>query len=159
MNGMPPLPGDDTSLTQDDSNDNHSSSSSTNTTAEVVRQRTLARERRKMELIQKYNGGQIYTQFSKSTMMSLNSAVRKVLIPRMKFVSEKKQFGQFDQPDFSDDNCWVHRVFDQLGTLKNASDNVKAEIWMMYRHKIKEQFSIHRANLTNRLKKVLLKGK
>ena len=81
---------------------------STTAIADVVRERTLARERRKMALIQKYNGGQICTQYSRSTMMSLNNAVRKVLIPWMKFVSEKKQFGQFDQPDFTDDNCWVH---------------------------------------------------
>ena len=77
----------------------------------------------------------------------------------MKFVSERKEFGQFDQPDFSDNSCWVHRVFDQLGTLKNANEMVKAEIWILYRHKIKEQFSIHRADVTNRLKKVVVKGK
>ena len=111
-----------------------------------------------MQLIEKYSSGQINTEYSKSTMVSLNSAVRKVLIPRMKFVSERKQFGQFDQPDFTDPSCWVHRVFEQLGTLKHANDSVKAEIWMVYRNKIKEQFSIHRANVTNRLKRVFMKG-
>lgn len=153
------LQGDNISLSQDEREESQSTSSSTTATTDIVRERILVRERRKMALIQKYNTGQVRTQYSKSTMMSLNNAVRKVLIPRMKFVSERKQFGQFDQPDFSDDSCWVHKVFDQLGTLKNANDMVKAEIWMIYRHKIKEQFSIHRANVTNRLKKVVIKGK
>ena len=82
MNAMPPLPqGDDTSLTQEDNNDNHSLISSSTSTRDSIRERTLVRERRKMALIQKYNGGQIHTQYSRSTMMSLNNAVRTVLIP------------------------------------------------------------------------------
>ena len=112
-----------------------------------------------MKLIEKYsNGVTSERRYCPATMISLNNAIRKVLIPRMKFVSDRKQFGQFDQPDFSDDSCWVHRVFEQMGTVKNASDFVKAEIWMMYRHKIREQFSIHRASVTNRLKRVFMQG-
>ena len=112
-----------------------------------------------MKLIEKYsNGITSERRYCQATMTSLNNAIRKVLIPRMKFVSDRKQFGQFDQPDFSDEGCWVHKVFDQLGTLKNASDNRKAEIWMTYCNKIKEQFSLHRAMITNQLKKVFVKG-
>ena len=139
---MPPLPGD-TSLTDNAQSVSNSGSSSTSLTTVGVRENTLVRDRRKMMLIEKYSSGQTTTDYSKSTMISLNTVVRKVLIPRMKFVSERKQFGQFDQPDFSDSNCWVHRVFDQIGSLKHANDSVKAEIWMVYRSKIKEQFSIH----------------
>jgi hypothetical protein len=157
MNPMPPLPGD-TSMTEESQVHNDSAASSATETTVGVRENTLATERRKMKLIEKYSVGQTSTEYNKSTMLSLNNAVRKVLIPRMKFVSERKQFGQFDQPDFSNTNCWVHRVFDQLGTLKHADDCVKAEIWMNYRNKIKEQFSVHRANVTNRLKMVFQKG-
>ena len=155
---MPSLPGDMMAAEESQADNNSSASSATETTV-GVRENVLARERRKMKLIEKYSSGQVTTDYNKSTMLSLNSAVRKVLIPRMKFVSQRKQFGQFDQPDFSDPNCWVHRVFDQLGTLKHADDCVKAEIWMTYRNKIKEQFSYHRANVTNRLKTVFVNGK
>ena len=158
---MPPLPPGDTSTTTDEGSqfENVSAVSSvTETTLVGIRQNTLTRERRKMILIEKYSDGHLSIDYSRSTMLSLNNAVRKVLIPRMKFVSERKQFGQFDQPDFSDSTCWVHRVFDQMGNLKTASDSMKAEIWMVYRNKIKEQFSIHRANVTNKLKTVILRG-
>lgn len=149
----------DESLTQDDNLDNSSNTTATTETTEGVRERTLLRERRKMKLIEKYSSGQNSQTYNADTMKSLNNAIRKILIPRMKFVSTNKQFGQFEQPDFSDEHCWIHRVFEQLGTLKHASDYIKAEIWMMYRSKVKEQFSIHRATVTKNLKTVFLKGK
>ena len=55
-------------------------------------------------------------------------------------------------------NTNKHRVFNQLGSLKNVSDNKKAEIWMTYRMKMKEQFSLHRSSVTVNLKAVFLKG-
>ena len=85
MNPMPPLPGD-TSITEESQVHNGSAASSATETTVGVRENTLARERRKMKLIEKYSGGQTSTEYNKSTMLSLNNAVRKVLIPRMKFV-------------------------------------------------------------------------
>ena len=117
-----------------------------------------ASERRKMQLMEKYGTGKTM-DYNKSTLQSFNRAVRKVLLPRMKFVSNSKSFATFEQPDFSDSNCWVHRVFDQLGALNNYSDSKKAEIWMTYRNKIKDQFSLHRSNVTTQLKTVFVKGK
>ena len=117
-----------------------------------------ASERRKMLLLEKYGTGKTM-DYNKSTLQSFNRAVRKVLLPRMKFVSNSKSFATFEQPDFSDSNCWVHRVFDQLGALNNYSDSKKAEIWMTYRNKIKDQFSLHRSNVTTQLKTVFVKGK
>ena len=58
----------------------------------------------------------------------------------------------------TDETCWVHKIFEQLGPMKNASDSVKAEIWMTYRNKIREQFGIHRATVTSLLKKRFVKG-
>ena len=81
-------------------------------------------DQRKMVLIQKYSDGKTMS-FNKSTLQSINRAVRKVLLPRMKFLSNSKCFGSFEQPDFSDPNCWVHRVFNELSTLKNAPDKKK----------------------------------
>ena len=163
MSEMPPLPGqtstsDDSSLMDNGDQDTSFSSSVEGSAQSHIVQTALTRERRKMKLIEKYSTGRT-TEYSKSTMQSINSAVRKVLIPRMKFVSTQKHFGHFEQPDFSDESCWVHRVFDQLGNLKRANDMVKAEIWMTYRHKVKEQFSLHRSMVTNQLKTSLIKSK
>ena len=165
MGEMPPLPGqtstsDESSLMYDEGQDTSSTllSNGSPVHSSTILQNTLSKERRKMRLIEKYSTGKT-SEYSKSTMQSINSAVRKVLIPRMKFVSTQKHFGQFEQPDFSDESCWVHRVFDQLGNLKRANDMVKAEIWMTYRNKVKEQFSLHRSMVTNQLKKTLIKGK
>ena len=133
--------------------DNNVASTITRSTVSVA-----ASERRKMQLMEKYGTGKT-TDYNKSTLQSFNRAVRKVLLPRMKFVSNSKSFATFEQPDFSDSNCWVHRVFDQLGVLKNYSDSKKAEIWMTYRNKIKDQFSLHRSNVTTQLKTVFVKGK
>ena len=111
-----------------------------------------------MKLIQKYTTGEP-AAFSESTLQSINKVVRSVLIPRMKFIETSKRFGTFEQPDFSDDTCWVHRVFDKLGALKNATETRKAEIWMAYRTKISKQFGVHRANITAYLKTTFIKGK
>ena len=119
---------------------------------------TNVRELNRMKLIKKYSDCQTLT-YQKSTMQSINRAVRLVLLPRMKFVSSSKSFGSFEQPDFTDNNCWVHRVFDQLGTLKNAPVKKKAELWMTYRTKIKEQFNLHRSLVTQKLKTIFVKGK
>ena len=119
---------------------------------------TTERDQRKMVLIQKYSDGKTMS-FNKSTLQSINRAVRKVLLPRMKFLSDSKCFGSFEQPDFSDPNCWVHRVFNELSTLKNAPDKKKAEIWMTYRSKLKEQFSLHRSSITSQIKLNFVKGK
>ena len=56
-------------------------------------------ERRKMQLMDKYGTGKT-TDYNKSTLQSFNRAVRKVLLPRMKFVSNSKSFATFEQPGF-----------------------------------------------------------
>ena len=115
-------------------------------------------ERRRMKLIEKYSTGK-GTKFEARTLQSINRVVRSVILPRMKFIATTKHFGSFDQPDFADETCWVHRIFEQLGLLKNASDYRKAEIWMTYRSGISKQFSLHRSSVTSGLKKVLVRGK
>jgi hypothetical protein len=119
---------------------------------------SVDRDRLKMALIETY-GSEQHFDYCKATMHSINSAVRKELVPRMKFVSGKNQFGQFNQPDFSDRNCWVHRVFRRLGNLNSVRDTKKAEIWMTYLKKIREQFSLHRSSVTSRLKTEFENGK
>jgi hypothetical protein len=138
--------------------DDNSTTSSLSSPTRASTIGTTERDQRKMVLIQKYSDGKTMS-FNKSTLQSINRAVRKVLLPRMKFLSNSKCFGSFEQPDFSDPNCWVHRVFNELSTLKNAPDKKKAEIWMTYRSKLKEQFSLHRSSITSQIKLNFVKGK
>lgn len=118
----------------------------------------VSRDRERLQLMDVYGKGKT-KQFNKSTMQSINRAIRKVLIPRMKFVNKGKELGSFDQPDFTDPNSWIHRVFSQLGALQNLSATNKAEIWMTYKMKIREQFSLHRSSVTIGLKKAFIAGK
>ena len=74
-----------------------------------------------MKLVEKYSTGKA-ARFDSRTLQTMNRAVRAVIIPRMKFITTNKHFGSFDQPIFSDENCWVHKIFEQLGSLNNASD-------------------------------------
>ena len=129
----------------------HSTPSSTLTSVE-------SRERKRLKLIERYGGSQVLT-FNKSSMTSINRAVGKVLLPRMKFVSTSRAFESFEQPDFTDPNCWIHRVFKQLGAYKDLSDMKKADIWVTYRSKVREQFGLYCSAVTLELKKIFIKGK
>ena len=91
-------------------------------------------------------------------MRSLTRAVCLVILPKVKFLAGGKGFGSFEQPDFTNPSCWVNKVFDRMPHLKNASDKMKAEIWMTYHSKIKEQFSLHRSGVTLRIKKAFMAG-
>ena len=114
---------------------------------------------RKRTLIQQYAKGRPTIAINDSTLRSLTRAIRLVIIPKVKFLPGLKGFGSFEQPDFTHPNCWVNKVFDRIANLKNASDKKKADIWMAYRSKIKEQFSLHRSGVTLKIKNSFLKGK
>lgn len=116
-------------------------------------------ELRKLNLIQVYAKGNVSTKINENTMKSLTRAVRLVIIPKVKFLPGGRGFGSFDQPDFTHPKCWVNKVFDRIANLKNASDKKKAEVWMAYRCKIREQFSLHRSSVTLKLKNAFVKGK
>ena len=140
-----------------DDNRSVASTITTHSTGRTVESSTTIK-RRRLKLVEKYSTGK-GTKFEARTLQSINRVVRSVIIPRMKFIATSKHFGSFDQPDFADKTCWVHRIFKQLGSLKNASDYQKAEIWMTYRSGISKQFSLHCSSLTSGLKKVLVRGK
>ena len=113
---------------------------------------------RKMTLIQQYSKGRPTTNINDATMRSITRAICLVIIPKVKFLPGGTGFGSFDQPDFSHPNCWANKVYDRIANLKHASDRKKADIWMTYRNKIKEQFSLHRSGTTLKIKKAFLKG-
>ena len=120
---------------------------------------TASINERKIGLIQEYSKDRGNTTMNETTMKSLTRAVRLVIIPKLKFIAGGKGFGSFEQPDFTQPNCWVNKLFDRIANLKSASDKKKAEIWMTYRKKIKEQFSLHRSAKTLKIKNAFLKGK
>ena len=115
-------------------------------------------EARKLTLIQQYARGKSTNIINEATMKSLTRAVRLVIIPKVKFLPGGKGFGSFEQPDFTHPNCWVNKVFNRIANLKNASDKKKADVLMTYRTKIKEQFSLHRAGVTMKIKAAFCNG-
>ena len=115
-------------------------------------------ERRKVTLIQQYSRGKSTSMINDATMKSLTRAIRLVILPKVKFLPGGKGFGSFEQPDFTHPNCWVNKVFDRIANLKNASDRKKADVWMTYRNKIKEQFSLHRSSVTLKMKNAFCNG-
>ena len=115
-------------------------------------------ESRKLTLIQQYSRGKSTSIINESTMKSLTRAIRLVIIPKLKFLPGSRGFGSFEQPDFTHPNCWVNKVFDRIANLKNASDKKKADVWMTYRNKIKEQFSLHRSSVTLKIKNAFCDG-
>lgn len=134
-----------------------SSTNETSAAESAVRDRNLINQR-KIELIEVYNSGAVKRK-NENTLRTLSKEVRKVIIPKMKFVKAGQLLGSFECPDFTDEKCWVNALFGNIPNLKSASDRVKGEVWMTYRKNIKEQFSLHRSAVTLRIKDKFLKGK
>ena len=119
---------------------------------------TDSRSRRQMSLIKSFSEGRTLTR-NENTMRILMKNVRKLILPEVKFVPTNKGFGTFEQPDFTDDNCWMNHLFANIPTLKNATDTMKAEVWMTYKSKIKNEFSLHRSAVTLKIKRKFSEGK
>jgi hypothetical protein len=118
---------------------------------------TLTQESEKHNLLEIYNSG-VKRPFHKTTLQSINKAVRKIILPKIKFLPGTKAFGGYDMPDLTSEDCWVHRVFDEIN-MGNASMQKKAEVWMTYRNRVKEQFGLHRSSITVKIKKRYVSGK
>lgn len=118
---------------------------------------SLSNDSQKGELLEIYNSG-VKRQFLKSTLDSLNKAVRKIALPNIKFLPTTKALGGFEQPDLTSEDCWVHKIFDEVNMTRSTLQ-CKAEVWMTYRHKIREQFGLHRASVTMKIKKRFVDGK
>ena len=147
----------DSGISSDDEESIPKSIVTTDTNNSTQKQTHNSTNIRKMTLIETYNCGNKVRR-NEDTMRRITRAVRKSIIPKVKFISNSNVFGSFDQPDFSDPGCWVNKLFENIPTLDKASDKVKAEVWMTYKHKVKEQFSLHRSNVTLKIKKNFIKG-
>ena len=75
-----------------------------------------------------------------------------------KFVEEGEGFGRFDRPDFRDSKSWVSILFGKIPSLDLLSDRMKCKVWITYRKKIKEQFSLHRSAVTLKIQKAFVNG-
>ena len=122
------------------------------------RQSTDSISIRQMSLIKIYSDGQTLVN-NDNTLRILTKNVRKSIIPEVKFVPTSKGFGTFEQPDFTDDTCWMNKLFANIPTLKNATDTMKAEVWMTYKSKIKNEFSLHRSAVTLKIKQKFSESK
>ena len=91
-------------------------------------------------------------------MQSINKAIRKIALPKIKFLPATKSFGGYEMPDLTSDDCWLHKIFDEIN-MGRYSLQKKAEIWMTYRNKVKEQFGLHRSSVTMKIKKKFISGK
>ena len=60
-------------------------------------------------------------------------------------------------PDLTCDECWVNKIFEEID-MKKSLLQCKAEVWMTYRHKVKELFGLHRAGVTIKIKKEFIQG-
>ena len=118
---------------------------------------TLTQESQKHDLLEIYSSG-VKRAFHKSTLQSINKAVRKIILPKIKFLPGTKAFGGYDMPDLTSEDCWVNRVFDEIN-MGNLSTRKKAEVWMTYRNKVKDQFGLHRSSVTVKIKKRYVSGK
>ena len=112
---------------------------------------------RKALMIETYTEG-IGNEKNDNTQRSINEALRGTIIPKKKFVEEGEGFGRFDRPDFRDSKSWVSILFGKIPSLDILSDRMKCKVWITYRKKIKEQFSLHRSAVTLKIQKAFVKG-
>lgn len=112
---------------------------------------------RKLVMIRAYAEGVGHIK-NENTMRCINSAVRGSILPKMKFVPTGCGFGSFDKPDFTDDKAWVNILYSKIPCIQGLTDNVKCKIWIAYRKKVKEQFSLHRSAVTLKIQRAFIKG-
>ena len=118
---------------------------------------TLTEESQKVELLGIYQSG-VKKEFHKSTLQSITKAIRKIVLPKIKFLPGTKGLGGYDMPDLTSEDCWVHKIFEEINMGKSTM-KTKAEMWMTYRNKVREQFGLHRSAVTMKIKKKFNDGK
>ena len=96
---------------------------------------------------------------NENTQRCINEALWGTILPKKKFVDEGDGFGRFDRPDFRDSKNWVSILYKKIPSLDLLSDRMKCKVWITYRKKIKEQFSLHRSAITLKIQKAFVDGK
>ena len=112
---------------------------------------------RKLLMLKVY-GEDIGHKRSDNTQKCINTVVRNTILPKMKFVPTGNGLGSFEKPDFTNTKSWVNILFSKIPSLDNLSDGMKCKVWITYRMKVKEQFSLHRAGVTLKIQNNFIKG-
>ena len=112
---------------------------------------------RKALMIETYTEA-IGNEKNDNTQRCINEALRGTILPKKKFVEEGEGFGRFDRPDFRDSKSWVSILFGKIPSIDMLSDRMKCKVWITYRKKIKEQFSLHRSAVTLKIQKAFTDG-
>ena len=114
---------------------------------------------KRKQVMMKVYGEDIGHRHSENTQRCINVVVCNTILPKMKFVPGGKTFGSFDKPDFTNKKSWVNVLFAKIPNLADLSDAMKCKVWITYRARIKEQFSLHRAGITHKIKMNFVRSK
>ena len=114
--------------------------------------------RRKVVMIDAYTEGVGHTKCN-NTQKCINTVLRGAILPKKKFVEEGETFGRFEKPDFRDESSWVSIMYKKIPSFEMMTDRMKCKVWITYRKKIKEQFSLHRSAVTLKIQNAFIQGK
>ena len=113
---------------------------------------------RKTVMVNTYTEG-VGHEKDDNVIRSINAVLRGAILPKKKFIDEGEGFGMFDKPDFRNERHWASILFSKIPSLNSMSDAMKCKVWITYRKKIKEQFSLHRSAVTLKIKRAFITGK
>ena len=117
------------------------------------------KEKRQSVMKQAYDNGlkEIYNEYVWS---SIKDQIRiKQILHKVKFVKEGNEFGSFNRPDFTNENCWEAVLWNALPTFRKASDREKCVKWMTYLPYIRKRLSDYKTNMAMKQKKAYIKCK
>ena len=114
--------------------------------------------KRKAVMIDAYTEGVGHPKCN-NTQKCINTVLRAAILPKKKFVDGGEGFGRFEKPDFRDENSWVSKMYKKIPSFDMMTDRMKCMVWITYRKKIKEQFSLHRSLVTLKIQNAFIQGK
>lgn len=114
--------------------------------------------KRKAVMLDAYTEGVGHTKCN-NTQKCINTVLRAAILPKKKFVEEGEGFGRFEKPDFRDESSWVSIMYKKIPSFDMMTDRMKCKVWITYRKKIKEQFSLHRSSVTLKIQNAFIHGK
>lgn len=112
---------------------------------------------RKMNISRWYDKGTTMEK-TKESKATVRRAFRNFILPQMKFIKQGRNFGSFEQPDFTNNNCFVNHLFKAMPEIQDQSDRYKACYWNTYKGVCKQQMSQHRSSVTHAQKQNFIKG-
>ena len=112
---------------------------------------------RKMNISRWYDKGTTMEK-TKESKATVRRAFRNYILPQMKFIKQGRNFGSFEKPDFTNNNCFLNHLFEAMPEIQDQSDRYKACYWNTYKGVCKQQMSQHRSRVTHAQKQNFIKG-